>query len=312
MALANITRTRVARRQLPNLPGFFFWYGGNGAAGITRAYQDLVETGSGSSGASTITASATVANLVFPGMLIRIGGTDVYTVSTVVTTTITITGTLSTNYGAGSALAVERVSQWDDNSGRGNHATQGTALKQPLYIPDALKGRPALGFDGASTLVMPSPTYSISSAPNEVFAVAKRHTEAGTVTRILAFNNGGGASGDFRMLLGYSGTSGTTQYACNGTGSNVAKSGGTNTNYQLIQGGLGTYFQFNTYNNLSLSVATTGAVATTDRAHIGSNADTDRYLIGGIAEILGFNRSLANQDRYLILRYLAERWGIGI
>ena len=38
------------------------------------------------------------------------------------------------------------VSQWDDKSGNGNHASQGVTAQQPLYVADGLNGKPALEF----------------------------------------------------------------------------------------------------------------------------------------------------------------------
>jgi hypothetical protein len=314
MAISNINRNRQPRRQMPRVPDLLFWYKASDPNSITKAYQDLTQTGSGSSGGTTITASASVANLVVPGMNIRIGGTDVYVVSTVVTTTITIVGTLSATYGAGSALAVERVSQWNDKSGLQNHATQGTALSQPLYIPNAVKGKATLGFDGASTLQMPSGTHSITSGVHNIFVVTKRTTETGSLYRVMAMNNGGGAGGNFRFVFGFSATSGSIQYGCNGTGTVTTAPGGTNTEYQILLGRMliGQTAQRVQINNTSDTGNTSGAAATVDSAFIGSNFNTDRFLIGEIAEIIGIQRDLEIAERVSICRYLGDEWGISI
>ena len=42
-----------------------------------------------------------------------------------------------------------KVSQWSDRSGNSRHFAQATATLQPLYVPDALGGKPAVRFDGA-------------------------------------------------------------------------------------------------------------------------------------------------------------------
>lgn len=42
------------------------------------------------------------------------------------------------------------VSQWDDKSGNGNHATQGIAADQPLLVMNELNNHPILRFDGVS------------------------------------------------------------------------------------------------------------------------------------------------------------------
>src|SRR5882757_8879646 len=42
------------------------------------------------------------------------------------------------------------VSSWNDQSGNVNHATQGTAGLQPLYISSLMNGMPAIKFDNVS------------------------------------------------------------------------------------------------------------------------------------------------------------------
>ena len=44
----------------------------------------------------------------------------------------------------------DQVSQWDDLSGTGNNATQGTSANQPLYNTDVINGFPAINFNGTS------------------------------------------------------------------------------------------------------------------------------------------------------------------
>lgn len=50
---------------------------------------------------------------------------------------------------AGSIAIESGVSQWNDKSGNGFHATQSTANKQPLHEAGALFERYALAFDGS-------------------------------------------------------------------------------------------------------------------------------------------------------------------
>jgi hypothetical protein len=50
----------------------------------------------------------------------------------------------------------EGISQWDDSSGAGNHATQGTAANQPIYLPNGQNSRPVVRFRDPSSLVIPN------------------------------------------------------------------------------------------------------------------------------------------------------------
>ena len=199
------------------------------------------------------------------------------------------------------------VSQWNDKSGNRNHATQGTGTKQPTYTLNQQNTLPTLVFDGGDTLVMPSGVYAFANGNQTLFCVAKRNTEAGTVNRLMSMNSGGAAN--FRLILGYSSVAASIQYGCNGTGTVASKSGATNTNYQIIQGGLSSTTQSVTFNNNTKGTGT-GAAQTVDSAYIGSNTDTDRYLTGGIGEIIAYARALDATEELTINRYLATKWGI--
>ncbi len=48
----------------------------------------------------------------------------------------------------GITLNGSTVSQWNDQSGSGNHALQGTETSQPLFVPNILNGKPTVRFDG--------------------------------------------------------------------------------------------------------------------------------------------------------------------
>ena len=204
-------------------------------------------------------------------------------------------------------MVANAVSQWNDKSGNGYNVTQGTGSKQPTYTTNQQNGLATLVFDGGDTLVMPSGVYAFANGNQTLFCVAKRNTEAGTVNRLMSMNSGGAAN--FRLILGYSSVAASIQYGCNGTGTIASKAGATNTNYQIILGGLSSTTQSITFNNNTKSTGT-GAAQVVDSAYIGSNTDTDRYLTGGIGEIIMYNRALDSNEELAINRYLASKWGI--
>jgi hypothetical protein len=149
----------------PVLTGMNLWLDGNDTSTITKAYQSITPTGTGTSGTTTITASATMANLGFIGDKIRIGGTDIYTISAISTTTITTVETLTNNYVA-AALALDKESQVNDKSGHSNTAANATADTQPTYIPAIKNGKAFMGFDGTNDLL----TVTSSSSIDDIFA----------------------------------------------------------------------------------------------------------------------------------------------
>jgi len=64
----------------------------------------------------------------------------------------------------------DRVSQWADQSGQNNHASQATEAKQPVWTADQYQGLPGLYFDGTDDYM----THLLNmSASCSVFAIAK-------------------------------------------------------------------------------------------------------------------------------------------
>lgn len=278
---------------------------------ITKTYQNLAETGSGTIGTTTITASATVADKVQAGMKLRIGGTDIYTVSTVVTTAITTVETLSATYNAGTALALDRVSQWDDKSGYAYHATQATALKQMIYNPARLNSNAVVTGDGASGFSLPSGLFSIPNGDNTIFVVAKRGVESGTFVHLLEMAE----AGSLRQVLRYSTVAGSVTFVNNTTGSSALTVAGlTNTNYQILMGGVSGTTQKLASNNATPSTnATAQYESGINSAGLGSNpAITSRWLIGDIAMVLIYNRALTGAEIISVNQWISARTAITI
>lgn len=285
--------------------GLKLWLDASDFNTLILSYNTITETISGTIGNNILTATATVAAKIFAGNKIKVGPTDIYTVSSVSTTIITTLETLTATYPTLTSISVGHASQWSDKSGQGSHATQGTSTAQPKYVGNSLGGKSVLAFDGGDTLALPSTLYSIPNGASTLFAVAKRDTEAATSTRIISMNQG---AGTFGYYLNFSATVGTVEYL-NNTALNVASTGNTNTNYQIITALRSGITQSISINNNTPTTNTNGAgVSGIDRAYIASNNNTDRFLIGAIAEILIYNRALSNAEMARINRYLSTKW----
>jgi hypothetical protein len=84
-------------------------------------------------------------------------------------------GGTATPYKANAATAGGIVAQWDDSSGNGNHATQGTQASQPLVVSGALDNFSGAQFDGVDDALALTTELSASGA-FEYWVVLDRST----------------------------------------------------------------------------------------------------------------------------------------
>lgn len=78
------------------------------------------------------------------------------------------------------------VAQWDDLSGNGNHATQATAAKRPVYRINVQNGRPAVVFDNVDDGMVTGITGSLGT--NFTIAVAEWPISGGVVRTVASLN----------------------------------------------------------------------------------------------------------------------------
>lgn len=297
------------------------WISGSDLGQITKAYQTITPTGSGTSGTTTITASATMATLGFVGQKLRIAGTDIYTLSLISTTTLTTVETLSATYNAGSALANDKISQILDKSSNSNTATQATADSQPTYIPNKKNGKSLMGFDSNNDGL----SIASSSSVDNIFAAGG--------TMIFVFNpRGSGAAGSGRIfektnirLLMNGATGLNFTQITSGTAGTWVTSGSqiaVNNYYILVMtydaSSVATapklYLNSNTAAGLTVSSAPTGT-ATSDASaalYIGNRSTLDRGFDGFIAEALAYKRVLTAAEIAQELTYWGNYYGITI
>jgi len=201
------------------------------------------------------------------------------------------------------------VSAWNDKSGQGNNATQGTGSKQPTTEATTENGKNVLDFDGGDTLVLPAALDSIPNSAHTMFVVSNRSTEAATTNAIVSIS----AVAATRTVMFYSSVAGRVSYRNAGSAS-ADNSSNTNTNMQILRG---TFDGASTVtstvdNNTPVSSATAAAAADADTGTIGSRADTDLYLTGSISEILIYDRVLTSAEITNVETYLSNKWGITI
>lgn len=285
------------------------WLDAADANSFTKAYQNITPTGSGTSGTTTITASATVAKLVPPGSKLRIGGTDIYTVDSVSTTTITTVETLSATYNAGSALAVDKISQWNDKSGNARHATQGTVANQPVYVPAAQNGQSVVDFIGdADAVGIPSLALQTSFTQIVVLRLNISMAAGSSIRDVL-----GKANNNANLFIRQA--TSVVEQKCVLTGGADPRSALNYASYDA-----GAYGVIISEVNLSnrtiyLPDGTSNTASNTPAASL--QGATDTWLLGRtntgnanyrVVEALFYNHSLSSTERARLISYLQHKW----
>jgi len=197
------------------------------------------------------------------------------------------------------------VSQWDDKSGNGRNATQGTGSNQPVVGTKFINGLDAIEFDGANDHL----DVSTIGTGEDITLVAVWQQQA-NVVGVSVFL--GEASSNDGIGIGYNNSS--TKYNAfvyggpseeqTGQAINVTKiQVGTHTaagNVDLFMNGT----QLGPTSGSSLNI--TNGVVTIGQ----SNNNNGHTIEGMIGEVLVFARVLTTEERQLVEGYLAWKWGL--
>lgn len=210
-------------------------------------------------------------------------------------------------------LSGSSVTQWNDLSGNGRHASGGAS---PQYIPNALNGRAAVDFgtDAQYRLIIANPV-TFASKNCHFFAVVKTRKESNTDNSAIIgmYSTSGGSGALAWSFPGNGGTGGQQQFL----------------NNSLAWGSPGNkndYVSTTFYNvNAALSAGTTTYRAS--RADDGSGGGLSAIISiptnalghqegttsGGnvtIAELICFGYKLSDTDRNKVEDYLFDKWGV--
>lgn len=203
------------------------------------------------------------------------------------------------------------VSQINDKSGNGYHATQGTAGRRPITGTQTINSLNALDFDGvvggttADTLVLPSGVYTVSSGNNTVFVIAK--TDVSTSGNHFMLYNSNSGSGFYQLAMGGSNT--TLNYSSSNAYnfSTSTISGDTNVH---VWGGIRNGTSMRSFYDGVLGPNNTSASnTTTTAAFIGADNFGGQTWDGKVGEIVIFTKALSTQEMNWMGAYLAYKWG---
>ena len=189
------------------------------------------------------------------------------------------------------------VNQWNDKSGQGNHATQGTGAAQPLLVTNVQNGLPVIRFDGSNDCLNAASGKTFSQ-PSTWMVVFKLNS--GTNKDIVGGIGPANENSVFVDGTGYLG-----MYApSTGVTSAVSPSG-----FQIVTAVFNGATS-NLWRNSTLirSNVTVGGSATLG-LQIGASM-SNKFSESDICEALFVNAAISNDDRAATVAYLAAKWGI--
>ncbi len=212
------------------------------------------------------------------------------------------------------------VSDWADQSGNGNDASQATGDSQPTYTSDALNGNPVLEFDGDDVLQATAGFYTIEyfvvTVPNEIYNSGE---SSGT---IIGFEDGTFA----RLGLGPTSGQITNEVITHSAGSGASYRGAftsttANLNQPVIMNprenstadGMEIYLNGRDTLNTEVNGYTNATNSYTNASYdVGDEvAGTPRYPFQGqIAEVISYSSRLSDANRRDVATYLALKYGV--
>lgn len=225
------------------------------------------------------------------------------------------------------------VSQWNDRSGNGLNAVQGTALDQPTLVNNIANGKPVIRFDGTDHFmtagVASDWTFLSNGTQNTSFIVWKT-TDVNPDTLFSLFSTNDATVGTVGMFIAYddrsvSGRIDRIRHSItNGVVSAILNLGADNDITPQVFAIQETLYEQGIVGDDSAvfvdGVATTTAEETAALSganplaslQIGRVSDDSLLLKGDIAEIIIYTDAKSPNDRLQIRTYLANKYNISI
>lgn len=205
------------------------------------------------------------------------------------------------------------VDQWPDSSGSNRNANQAVNALKPLYVTNAIGGKPAIRFDGSDDVlsVDDSPVWAFT---NFTFFVVLKKTVSSASWWLNAWLAQDPGAGSFNKWI-WSSSVGDVVWHINRPGTGSAELHGNTatlltTNVYLLEmrktGSIYDFFRNGAADGVrtnALAVPDCSAALTIGRAEGGS-------MQGDIAEIVVYNRSLGEAERQQAGDYLALKYGL--
>lgn len=216
------------------------------------------------------------------------------------------------------ALSGSSVTQWSDKSGNANHATQGTAVRQPKYVASAISGRPAVqgrhDSVNASQLDV-ADNASLNYTNFTAFTVFQRVVDMGAAETLSAKYTTTGNQREWWQQLGGADNA-TTIISSDGTSTGVGVA--------LVSVGISLSVPkvfMSRYDGVNVTARLgdeetvqtaygAGIFNGTSKLTLFSRPDFADTFAGYIGEHLFYTRALSASQQAAVIAYLKNKWGI--
>lgn len=212
------------------------------------------------------------------------------------------------------SLSGSEVTQWNDLSGNGRHATQGTAGNRPTSGTRTINGKNVLNFDGSNDRLINdgiAASFTGEDKPYTVFMVQQKDT-TGRAAWVL--NNTASArqfiwqnadimtlrdNNDVQVVQTLSGSDSTAALFSTWRSSGLNFTGWINKT--LVNTGTA-------YNVVSITLNRSTIGATASAGGVANNFGV--FYDGAIGELIYYNRELTTTEVAQVQNYLSAKWGI--
>lgn len=197
------------------------------------------------------------------------------------------------------------ISTWTDESGAGNHATQGTTAKKPTYTSSWRNGRPAVAFNGSQILAVASTLTT--AKPWTAAMVVQFSTLSGQRCAV-----GIGDTSGYGLMANGQGT-GAREVICKGVIFDTDNAATTSAEYWVAvcdgSGNLSLYVN-GTLRGLTNSAPTISAPNTSSAIGCLRTSDEFMRFSGYLGEVLILNAAIGAADLSLLHGYFAAEYAI--
>ena len=208
------------------------------------------------------------------------------------------------------------VSQWNDQSGSGNHAVQTQAVNQPLLVAGAMNGKPVLRFDASVNINY----LDIAHASNLVIRSDFSLFTVVNVQNLVNYNafvtkTAGNQPGPFDIYT--TPTAGKPTLLRGNGSANSGLAGVSNlvAGQAYILSGVARGTNMTAYLNGAFNGSVLATAGITDRGgvmKIGTRGDLFTKLTGDIAEIILIRGAVSDAERSAINNYLGAKYAIPV